>query len=211
MFITLMILLPFIGAVIGILSKKAEIARVVSLVTSAIALFISLFMYTMFDKTAGMQFTENISWINSLGVKYMTGIDGIGLPLVILANIVVPLTLIFAWSEKKDAHIFFALISILHAGVLGVFTSLDFFMFYIYWEVTLIPMYFLISIWGGPKKDYACLKFFIYTHVASLIMLLAIFGLYFEGWMKTGIPSFDIIYLIKDVYPCLLYTSPSPR
>src|SRR5665648_1138351 len=87
-------------------------------------------MYTMFDKTAGMQFTENISWINSLGVKYMTGIDGIGLPLVILANIVVPLTLIFAWSEKKDAHIFFALISILHAGVLGVFTSLDFFMFY---------------------------------------------------------------------------------
>jgi len=203
MFITLMILLPFIGAVIGILSKRAAIARVVALVTSAISLFISLIMYTMFDTAGGMQFTETVSWINSLGIKYMTGVDGIGFPLVILANIVVPLTIIFAWSEKKDAHIFFALISILHAGVIGVFTSLDFFMFYIYWEVTLIPMYFLISIWGGPKKDYAAIKFFIYTHVASLIMLLAIFGLYFEGWMKTGIPSFDIIYLIKDVYPGL--------
>ncbi|MDL5502086.1 MAG: proton-conducting transporter membrane subunit, partial [Candidatus Methanoperedens sp.] len=126
------------------------------------------------------------------------GVDGIGMPLVLLSNIIIPLTVIFAWGETQQANKFYGLILLELVGVMGVFTSLDFFVFYIFWEIVLIPMYFLISIWGGPRKDYAAIKFFIYTHVASLVMLLAIFTLYFNALHVTGKPSFDIFELLKS-------------
>ena len=126
------------------------------------------------------------------------GVDGIGLPLVLLSNIIIPLTVIFAWGETQQANKFYGLILLELVGVMGVFTSLDFFVFYIFWEIVLIPMYFLISIWGGPRKDYAAIKFFIYTHVASFVMLLAIFTLYFNALHVTGKPSFDIFELLKS-------------
>src|SRR3972149_9234839 len=196
--ISLMILVPLIGAIITFLTKTREQARTVALFSSGISLIISVMIFKGFDSSiASMQFLESYPWIDSLGVGLKFGIDGIGMPLVLLSNIVIPLTVLCAWGETKQANRFYGLILLELVGVLGVFTSLDFFVFYIFWEIVLIPMYFLISIWGGPRKDYSAIKFFIYTHVASLVMLLAIFTLYFNAWQISGIPNFDMQYLLK--------------
>ena len=179
--ISLMIAIPLIGAIITFLTRTREQARSVALLASGISLVISLIIFSRFDSSIStIQFGESYPWIPSLGVSLKFGLDGVGMPLVLLSNIVIPLTVIFAWGETKEANRFYGLILLELVGVLGVFTSLDFFVFYIFWEIVLIPMYFLISIWGGPRKDYAAIKFFIYTHVASLVMLLAIFALYFR-------------------------------
>jgi len=124
-----------------------------------------------------MQFVESYDWVPSLGVKYTVGVDGIGFPLVLLSTIVSILVIIYSWGETNRPNQYFGLLLLNEVGVLGVFSSLDFFLFYIFWEVVLIPMYFLIGSWGGPRKDYAAIKFFIYTHVASLVMLLSIFAM----------------------------------
>jgi proton-translocating NADH-quinone oxidoreductase chain M len=107
------------------------------------------------------------------------------------------LVVVYAWGESKRPNQFFALLLLNEVGVLGVFTSLDFFLFYIFWEIVLIPMFFLIGIWGGPRKDYSAIKFFIYTHVASLVMLLSIFALYFSYRTPSGARTFDMLTLIQ--------------
>ncbi|MFH1323228.1 MAG: NuoM family protein [Methanobacteriota archaeon] len=198
-YISLMIAITLIGALIAFLTKTREQARVVALVSSGFALLISLIMLSRFDSSlTTMQFAESYNWIPSLGINLSFGVDGIGMPLLLLSCIVIPLTVIFAWGETKEANKFYGLIMLELVGVLGVFTSRDFFVFYIFWEIVLIPMFFLISIWGGPRKDYAAIKFFIYTHVASLVMLLAIFTLYFNAWQISGTPYFDMSYLLKN-------------
>ncbi len=196
--ITLMIAVPLIGAVITFLTRSRAQARIVALIASIIPLVLSLQMYMEFDKTSrAMQFVENYQWIPSIGVNYTVGVDGIGFPLVLLSTIVSVLVIIYSWGENKKPNQFFALLLLNELGVIGVFTSLDFFLFYIYWEIVLIPMYFLIGIWGGPRKDYAALKFFIYTHVASLVMLLAIFALYFTYQLPDGSRTFNILALLQ--------------
>ncbi len=197
--ISLMILIPLIGAIITFLTRTREQARTIALLSSGISLVISLVLLMRFDSSiSSIQFLESYPWINSLGIALKFGVDGIGMPLVLLSNIVIPLTVLFAWGETKQANRFYGLILLEQVGVLGVFTSLDFFVFYIFWEIVLIPMYFLISIWGGPRKDYSAIKFFIYTHVASLVMLLAIFTLYFNALQISGTPSFDMFLLLKQ-------------
>ncbi len=197
--ISLMILIPLIGAIITFLTRTREQARTIALLSSGISLVISVLLLMRFDSSiSSIQFSESYLWINSLGIALKFGVDGIGMPLVLLSNIVIPLTVLFAWGETKEANRFYGLILLEQVGVLGVFTSLDFFVFYIFWEIVLIPMYFLISIWGGPRKDYSAIKFFIYTHVASLVMLLAIFTLYFNAWQISGTPSFDMLFLLKQ-------------
>ena len=197
--ISLMIAIPLLGAIITFLTRTREQARSIALLTSGLSLVISLILFSRFDSSIStIQFGESYPWIASLGVSLKFGLDGIGMPLVLLSNIVIPLTVLFAWGETKQANQFYGLILLELVGVLGVFTSLDFFVFYIFWEIVLIPMYFLISIWGGPRKDYSAIKFFIYTHVASLVMLLAIFSLYFNAWQVSGVPNFDMFYLLKN-------------
>ena len=202
--ITLMIAVPLIGAVLCFAAKSQ--ARIVALIASLVPLFISLQMYTGFDKTSKlMQFVESYNWVPSLGVKYTVGVDGIGMPLVLLSTIVSALVVIYSWGEHDRANQFFALLLLNEVGVLGVFTSLDFFLFYIFWEIVLIPMFFLIGNWGGPRKSYAAIKFFIYTHIASLIMLLAIFGLYFTYRMPDGSRTFDMLTLIQATSDKVLF------
>lgn len=197
--ISLMILVPFIGAIIAFLTKTRQQARAVALVASVIPLAISLHLFTYFDRgVTAIQFYEAYPWVQSLGISLSFGIDGVSMPLVLLSTIIIPLTVIFAWGETEQANKFYGLILLELVGVLGVFTSLDFFVFYLFWEIVLIPMFFLISIWGGPRKDYAAIKFFIYTHVASLIMLLGIFALYFNAWQISGVPNFDMMHLLKS-------------
>ncbi len=194
--ISIMIAVPLIAAVLTFFVGSK--AKFVALAASLISLVISLQMYMEFDKLSkAMQFVENVNWVPSLGISYTVGVDGIGLPLVILSTIVSVLVIIYSWGENKKPNQFFALLLLNEVGVLGVFTSLDFFLFYIYWEIVLIPMYFLIGVWGGPRKDYAALKFFIYTHVASLVMLLAIFGLYFTYTLPDGSHTFNMLVLLQ--------------
>ncbi len=197
--ISLMIAIPLLGAIITFLTRTREQARAVALLSSGASLLISLMLFLRFSSNIPeIQFFESYPWITSLGVSLKFGVDGIGFPLVLLSNIVIPLTVLFAWGETEQANKFYGLILLEQVGVLGVFTSLDFFVFYIFWEIVLIPMYFLISIWGGPRKDYSAIKFFIYTHVASLVMLLAIFSLYFNAYQISGTPNFDMFYLLKN-------------
>lgn len=197
--ISLMIAVPLLGAIVTFLTRTRGQARLVAILSSGLSLAISLLLFSRFDSSMSqIQFFESHAWISSLGVSLKFGLDGIGLPLVLLSNIVIPLTVLFAWGETKRANQFYGLILLEQVGVLGVFTSLDFFVFYIFWEIVLVPMYFLISIWGGPRKDYSAIKFFIYTHVASLAMLLAIFSLYFNAWDIAGAPNFDMLFLLKN-------------
>ncbi len=127
-----------------------------------------------------MQFVENVSWVQTLGAHYHVGIDGISLLLVMLTTLLGPLAVLSSWSaienRVKEYYVFMLM---LQAGMLGVFISLDFFLFYVFWEVMLVPMYFLIGVWGGPRKLYAAIKFFLYTLVGSVLLLLGILALYF--------------------------------
>ena len=195
--LSLILFIPLIGAALTLLfTKSRESARMVALVASAISFVLTIMIYLQFESGLAFlefQFPEKITWISSLGINYQLGVDGVSMPLILLNAILCPLTIIYAWGENKLPNQFFALILVLQAGVFGVFMSLDFFLFYIFWELTLIPLYFLISIWGGPNKDYAAIKFFIYTHVASLVMLLGIFALYFS----TGVNTFEIPVLLQ--------------
>jgi len=141
----------------------------------------SLPLWFWFDRdTDQMQFVENVAWIQTLGANYHVGIDGISLLLVMLTTLLGLLAVLSSWgaieTRLKEYYVFMLL---LQAGMLGVFISLDFFLFYVFWEVMLVPMYFLIGVWGGPRKLYAAIKFFLYTLVGSVLLLLGILALYF--------------------------------
>ncbi|MEA2045284.1 MAG: NADH-quinone oxidoreductase subunit M [Euryarchaeota archaeon] len=205
--ISLMIVVPLIATVVAFMTKTRGQARIVALIGSLIPLAISLQMFLEFDKTSKiMQFVESYDWVPSLGVKYTVGVDGIGMPLVLLTTIVSILVVVYAWGENTKPNQFFALLLLNEVGVIGVFTALDFFLFYIFWEIVLIPMFFLIGIWGGPRKDYAAIKFFIYTHVASLVMLLSIFALYFTYRTPAGGRTFDMLTLIQATSDSTLFS-----
>ncbi|UCE81168.1 MAG: NuoM family protein [Methanobacteriota archaeon] len=197
--LSLIILLPFVGALASLmLGRREHLAKWVALAFSAAAFILSLlvtyeFVVDPYSASAGeidgysngYQFYESHVWIESLGINYIVGLDGISLPLFVLTTLLCMLSVIFSWDTDRRPKEYFGLMLVLEVGILGVFVALDYFMFYIFWEIVLIPMYFLIGIWGGPRKDYAAIKFFIYTHIASLAMLLAIMAMYFEANIGT--------------------------
>lgn len=200
MILSLLVLIPLIFGVLTLLTSSRAQARILALVSSLAVLVLTLYTYLNFDSTvATTQFEEMFSWVPSLGISYHLGIDGIALPLILLNAIVMPMLILFTWNDDNKApNRFYALIMITQGALIGVFCALDFFLFYIFWELTLIPLFFMVSIWGGPKKHSASIKFFIYTHVASLVMLLGIFGLYYAAWEVTGVPSFSIPELLAQ-------------
>src|ERR1700756_3082467 len=143
---------------------------------------ISLPLWFWFDRDNAdqMQFVQNIPWIQTIGANYHVGIDGISLLLVLLTTLLGPLAVLSSWEAIQDrVKEYYVFMLMLQAGMLGVFISLDFFLFYVFWEVMLVPMYFLIGVWGGPRKLYAAIKFFLYTLFGSVLMLLGILALYF--------------------------------
>ncbi len=198
--ITILLLVLLIGAILSLLTKTTAQARGVALVSSFSALAISIWMYLMYDansiQTTPYAFEEVGTWMPSIGIGYHVGVDGISLPMVMLATIVCALCAIFSWTESKRPNQFFALLLLMDLTLIGVFVSLDFFMFYVFWELTLLPMFFLIGIWGGPRKDYSAIKFLIYTHIASVLMMLGIFALYYFHGTLTGNYTFDIPTLV---------------
>ena len=199
--------LPLLGAVgvlailglraAGVLAKEAadQTSRVIALVASGLTLVLALGLWKMFDPSvAGLQFVHHTRWIPAFNIDYFVGVDGISITLVILSALISFIATIASmpwWpgNAHLDEHHFtqhgvagyLGMLLLLQTGMLGVFVAMDMFLFYVFWEVMLLPMYFLIGIWGGARKEYAAIKFFLYTLAGSVLMLLAIIGLYYNG------------------------------
>jgi len=192
--LSLLLVFPLIGAFATLmLGRNPKAARYIALAFSAITLALTVLMLFNFQLSSAMQFEEKYTWISQLGISYHLGVDGISISMVFLSSLLVFLAILFSWDVEERTKEYMGLMLMLEVGVLGVFMSLDYFLFYIFWEVVLIPMYFLIAIWGGPNRAYASIKFFIYTHVASLIMLLGIFALVFTASGPLGGLNFDML------------------
>jgi NADH-quinone oxidoreductase subunit M len=179
--LSLILALPIAGAaVIVMMSAEARrLIKILGLLFSTAAFLLSVWLFLAFDAgNGGMQFVEKVPWIPALGVSYHVGVDGISMLLVVLTTFLTPIALLASWeSVTRRLKGFVALMLLLEAGTLGVFLSMDLFVFYVFWEFMLIPMYFIIGIWGGTERIYAAVKFFLYTMVGSLLMLVAIIWL----------------------------------
>jgi NADH-quinone oxidoreductase subunit M len=177
--------LPMAGAIILLFFNGANsgLIRIWANLVGLAGFLVSLPLWFGFDRSiAGdMQFVYRATWIEALGVEYAVGIDGISLLLVMLTTLLGGIAILSSWTSIQDrTKEYYVFLLLLQTGMLGVFVSLDFFMFYVFWEVMLVPMYFLIGVWGGPRKLYAAIKFFLYTLVGSVLLLLGILALYFQ-------------------------------
>ncbi|MDI6787898.1 MAG: NADH-quinone oxidoreductase subunit M, partial [Planctomycetota bacterium] len=184
-----------IPIILSLPPDKKNTIRWVSAIVTAIQLALAVYLYFLFDRNlAGFQFREQYKWIPAFNIEYYLGVDGISILMVLLTPLICFLGVFGAWNITKGVKGFFILYLLLDTGMVGVFCALDFFLFYVFWEVTLLPMYFLIGIWGGPRREYAAIKFFLYTLAGSVLMLLVILLFYF-----TSIPhTFSIPELIKN-------------
>jgi len=181
MLTTALILTPFIGAAISLLAKGNN-SRYVALLVALIQLGITAAILGSFIPENGVQFDQNLAWIPSLGINYHVGIDGISLIMVLLANIAAPLIILSQFNRDIDrSHIYNALILFMQAAMVGVFVALDGFLYYIFWELALIPIFFIMLGWGGPNRQAVTLKFFIYTLAGSLFMLVGFILLYIQS------------------------------
>ena len=195
--LTLMTFFPLAGmAVVLCLPSRAHtLIKQTAFAFTIPPLFMGIWLFQNFDRTvAAFQYIERVPWIPSFNIHYFVGVDGISISMVLLTALLCPLCLLASWGIDKDVKGYFALFLLLETGMLGVFVALDFFLFYVFWEVMLLPMYFLIGVWGGPRKEYAAIKFFLYTLVGSVLMLIAILMLYFSNEPHT----FDMTKLIAQ-------------
>jgi NADH-quinone oxidoreductase subunit M len=196
-----LVVVPAVGAVVVALMPKRRVdsLKIVALLFSTIAGAISIWMMAEFDKNqAGFQFVTEHSWVKSLGISWFGGVDGISLFLIVLTGVLFPLA-IFAVDPDHDAKPYYAWLLLLEAGCMGVFFSLDLFMFFIFFEIVLVPMYFLIGQWGHGNRTYAALKFFLYTMFGSAFMLVGILSLVFLNAHETGGPlTFNLVTLAES-------------
>lgn len=200
MVLTSLIFLPLVGSIVLLFIPKENSRqhRIVGTLFSAIPLALSVWMVGGFNGgTAEMQFVERYSWIPTFNIHYFLGVDGISFPLILLTTFLSFISIIASYGIENRTKEYFFWFLMLETGMLGLFASLDFFLFYIFWEVTLVPMYFLIGIWGGPKKEYAAIKFFLFTLFGSVFMLLSMLAIYFaSGTGAADAPrTFDLIQL----------------
>jgi NADH-quinone oxidoreductase subunit M len=179
-YLSLITFTPLAGAVvIALLGKTRErIIKVVALLASLVSLALALQVWFGFDPGKGLMFEEQWAWIPVLNVKYHLGVDGLNITMLLLTAIITPLALLTHWKQDRDVKLFFFLFLLLETGMFGVFTALNFFHWFIYWELGLIPMFFLIKIWGAEERTYASFKFFLYTLSGSITMLVAFAFLY---------------------------------
>ena len=204
--LNVLLFLPLLGAAVvfvgGTLNKKPAFVKCLALVVSLLPLLVNLLMLVRYDyllPAGEFQFLTLQDWITSLGITYTVGLDGLSMPLIFLTSLLTPLVVLLSFDEHKDLRTYFTLLLLLECGLFGVFAALDFFLFYLFWELVLIPMYFLIIGWGGPRRRYAAIKFFVYTHVASLIMLVGIFAIVFSAAGQLGQMSFNILTISEYV------------
>jgi NADH-quinone oxidoreductase subunit M len=215
--ITITTFLPLVGALALILhgvfwgARGVEKERLnnqyrwITIFFTLVTFAVSLLMVGYFDQSfAGPQMSQKTPWIGAFGASYYVGVDGISIWLVILTTLVMPISILASWHVTKRVREYMIFMLVLETGMLGVFVSLDMLLFYLFFEITLIPMYFLIGVWGGERRIYAAIKFFIYTVVGSLLMLVAIIALYFLN----GGTTFDVIEIASNIASGRLTISP---
>jgi NADH-quinone oxidoreductase subunit M len=197
--LTALLAWPLIAGLV-LLLVPARLAKYVALAASLIEFGLSVPLWWTFVPADGMQFMADRAWIAGWGIRYTVGMDGISLFLVLLTTFLMPLSILGSWSyiTKREGG-FYSLLLVLTTGMIGVFVALDLFLFYVMWEVMLIPMYFIIGVWGGENRLYAAIKFFLYTFFGSLLMLVAIIVLYLHAGRVTGIYSFSYAHLLGQV------------
>ena len=180
--LSLTIWLPIIAGIVIIATGNSS-ARKFALGASILTFIVSLPLYFGFDRsTAAMQFTENVAWLPSFDINYALGVDGISMPLIVLTTMINVIVVISAWEVIKDRPaLYLGSFSIMTGLMVGVFSALDAILFYVFFEATLIPMFLIIGIWGGPRRVYATIKFFLYTFLGSVMMLVALIYMYTEG------------------------------
>jgi len=200
---------PLIGTIL-ILFVPREMEKSIkgiALIFSFISLVLALVVYANFDHTiAKMQFVERVPWILTFNINYYLGIDGLNLSIFLLTTFLTFLSIVISCHLKERVKEYFVLFLILETGMLGVFVALDLFLFYVFWEVVLVPMYFLIGVWGGSRRKYAAIKFVLYTVIGSLMMLVGILWVYWTASPHT----FDIVELSKSCqftkeFQCLMF------
>src|SRR5256712_5537899 len=213
--LTILILLPVIGAATTIVygltpGAKESHHRWIALSFTTLVFLLSLLLI----KAGGgnfstFRFEENYSWIGSIGARYHVGIDGISLWLVLLTTLLMPIAVLSSWTAiAKRQLTYYALMLLLESAMIGVFVSLDLLLFYLFFEASLVPMFFLIGIWGGERRVYAAVKFFIYTAVGSLLMLAGIIALYSIHQRATGIATFDYAVLTEAMRSGVMQIAP---
>jgi NADH-quinone oxidoreductase subunit M len=198
--------LPLVAVLVILVAGKnrPQFYKVVSLIATLAAFVLSIWMLLKFQtRTPGMQFVENFTWIKRFNIHYGFGVDGISALLLFLTTLLGFIVIISSWNYVKDRERgFFISLLLLQVGMTGVFVATDIFLFYVFWEAMLIPMYFIIGIWGGPRKIYAAIKFFLFTLVGSLLMLVAIIAIvwYTKDHSATGL-TFNIQELSRQAFP----------
>lgn len=190
--------MPALGAlaILFLAKGSSAIARQIALGVSLVSLVLSIVLVVQFDRTAEFQFTEHAVWLDALGISYFLGVDGISVLLIALTTIITTLSIFWSWDTiRLREREYYIAILLLETGMLGVFMALDLFIFYIFWEVMLIPMALLIGIWGSSNRVYAAIKFFLYTLAGSLLMLVGIVATYQAYYLETGVRTLNILEL----------------
>jgi NADH-quinone oxidoreductase subunit M len=204
----LLLATSLVAEMLGARGLPKQVWKGVGLASAGITFVFSLVLYAGFDPAnPGYQFVEHGTWLPDYGIDYFVGIDGISLFLVLLTTFLMPIVLLASWNDidkSVKTYVFFMLF--LETGMLGAFVSLNLFQFYMFWEVMLIPMYFIIGIWGGPRRVYAAVKFFLFTMVGSLLMLLAMLVVYYLAWEQTGVLDLNLVSPPGSDGPGLLAT-----
>src|SRR3990172_1608038 len=206
--------LPIIGMVAVLIVPKGNDGALkwIPAAATLLQLVLAVMVYFNFDKTMtginsveGMQFVEKATWIDVPGVAwfgrihivYFLGVDGLSITMVLLTALISFVAVFASWNIEKSLKGYMAMLLLLDTGMMGVFVALDFFLFYVFWEVMLLPMYFLIGVWGGPRREYAAIKFFLYTLLGSVLMLLVILAFYFNVTdPATGQHTFNMVAMM---------------
>ncbi|HEV8263678.1 MAG TPA: NADH-quinone oxidoreductase subunit M [Gemmatimonadales bacterium] len=197
--VTALLAWPLVAALLVLIVPGTR-AKHVALAASLVEFGLSVPLWWHFAPDGGMQFLADAAWIAPWGIRYTVGVDGISLFMVLLTTFLMPLSVLGSWSYiTKREPAFYGLLLVLTTGMIGVFVALDLFLFYVMWEVMLIPMYFIIGVWGGENRLYAAIKFFIYTFLGSLLMLVAILVLYFHVGRTTGTYSFAYTHILANL------------
>ena len=205
--LSLIIFSPLLGVLLLLFvdRERSELAKWIALLASGVTMLISLPLYFAFDIDGpAFQFVERVSWISAWGVEYHLGLDGISLFLVLLTTLLTFISVLSAWTAvTKNVREFMITMLLLEVGMNGVFVALDVFLFYVFWELMLFPMYFLIGVWGSERRLYAAIKFVVYTMSASVLMLVAILTLYYLNYQSTGELTFSLLewYKLRVGFP----------
>jgi len=197
--LTALLVWPVVAAG-AILLAPERLAKHLALAATVLEFALSLPLWWTFVPDGGFQFVQQAGWVPAWGISYAVGVDGISLFLVLLTTFLMPLSVLGSYNyiTKKERG-YYALLLTLTSGMIGVFVALDLFFFYVMWEVMLIPMYFIIGVWGGDNRLYAAIKFFVYTMFGSLLMLVAILALYVTVGARTGVYSFSYLHLLANI------------